>query len=475
MAATPTVLLAYPSSFYCPIGIDDVDIKTSLLVLGSYLSDYFPVTYMDFEIAVGRPNSAVQIKRFERKVREYFSDHPFDILGLSCWTSMSYRATLVVARIFRELYPDKLIVVGGYHPMARPEDFRTLDNLFDYVVTGEGETAFREIAEQFQKSGRPPKTTLVEGKTARSDQFVPYNWELIDPFVRTHFPNGMPKVYVYLSRGCPFGCSFCMESLKDRHWRPLEPEEAVEQMHTAATKYGARIVGVADACFGLRPVWRKEFLKRLTEVKPSYQTIFETRPEYLDEDDVEVLAGLNVEVQFGIESCSPDMLLLMHKTRQPDKYLQRFERLSRMLTQHRVLHRANIIFNHPGETRRTLTETFAVIDRFMEIPESYLMWVWRGYMHYPGCELDRKREYFEHTFGSQFNSPEWWREERDQYLASLESVPSSDLAGDQVELWGRMAGQREQAFKNSLATPAFRYAAEKYFPEWLNDPRYRKI
>jgi radical SAM superfamily enzyme YgiQ (UPF0313 family) len=250
----PSILLAYPSSFNCSIGIDDVDLKTSLLVLGSYLSRYYPIEYMDFEIAVGRPNSPTQIKRFERRVRNYFAEHKFDILGLSCWTSMSYRATLLVARVFRELYPDKLIVVGGYHPTARPEEFKLPDQLFDYIICGEGEQAFRDIIERFVSSGLPQEPTVVQGVSTKSEEFVPCNWDLVDSFATRHFPNGLPKLYVYLSRGCPFDCSFCMESLKDRRWRALTPQQAIDQIQEAAERYRSEIVGIADACFGLRGV-----------------------------------------------------------------------------------------------------------------------------------------------------------------------------------------------------------------------------
>lgn len=432
MIKKPEILLAYPSSFNCSIGIDDVDMKTSLLVLGSFLSPEYSIEYIDFEIAIGRPNSSIQIKRFERKVKEYFSQNSFDILGLSCWTSMSYRATLMVAKIFREYYPDKLIVVGGYHPTARPNEFVTEDNLFDYVVSGEGENAFRHIIESYSNSGRPEKTTIIKGESTNSGNVLPYNWKLLDPFMNKYFPDGLEKIYVYLSRGCPFDCSFCMESLKDRHWRALSPHEAFDQISTAVEKYNPRKVGIADACFGLRPQWRKEFLKLVAEQKPNYQLIFETRAEYMDEEDVNLLVGLDVEVQFGIESGSHQILRLMRKSRKPEKYLNRFKKVSELLSKHKILHRANIIFNHPGETENTLKETFSFIDTMLEIPESYLIWICRPYMHYPGCELDRNRSYYEQTFNSQFFKPEWWKENIDQYLASLDSVPSGDLSNDQI-------------------------------------------
>ncbi len=475
MNKQPSVLLAYPSSFNCSEGIDDVDLKTSLLVLGTYLGRYYPVEYLDLEIAIGRPDSKMQLRRFERRVRAYFEEHACDVLGLSCWTSMSYRATLVVAGIFRELYPDKLIVVGGYHPSARPDEFKQPGQLFDYVVCGEGEQAFREIIDQYVISGRPSQMTLVNGATTTADKLQACNWDLVDSFTQEFFPEGLRKLYIYLSRGCPFDCSFCMESLKDRRWRAVPPEQAIEQLQEAVERFRPRIVGIADACFGLRTAWRKEFLKLLSGSRPDYQIIFETRPEYMDEDDIEVLAGLDVEVQFGIESGSGQMLRLMRKTKQPDKYLGRFRRLSKALSDHRILHRANIIFNHPGETEQTLKETFAFIDPLLEVPDSYLLWVCRPYMHYPGCELDRNQRYYEETFGSRFYSPEWWRKDCNQYMASLDSVPSTDLSGERRELWSDMLVAREKRFLDGLAERPFRYAAEKYFPAWLDEARYVQI
>ena len=37
---------------------------------------------------------------------------------------------------------------------------------------------------------------------------------------------------IYLSRGCPYDCAFCMERAKrDVSWRSLEPLQAVEELH----------------------------------------------------------------------------------------------------------------------------------------------------------------------------------------------------------------------------------------------------
>ncbi|NIP42840.1 MAG: cobalamin B12-binding domain-containing protein, partial [candidate division Zixibacteria bacterium] len=116
--SSPSILLAYPSAFYAAGWGTRLELKSSQLLLASYLAQYYPVEFADFEISIGAPNSPSQVRRFQRKVKKYLAESDFDILALSCWASLSYTATLRVARTCRELYPDKPIIVGGYHATA---------------------------------------------------------------------------------------------------------------------------------------------------------------------------------------------------------------------------------------------------------------------------------------------------------------------------------------------------------------------
>jgi radical SAM superfamily enzyme YgiQ (UPF0313 family) len=452
--------------------MERVELKTSQLWLGSFLDQYYPVTYADFEIDIGRPNTSTQIKRYRRKVRAFLEQQPFDILAISCWTSLSYQATLTTARICRDLYPDKVIVVGGYHPSARPEEFITDDNVIDYIITREGELALKEIADNFHRTGRPPEPRIISGPMVGAEDFVTYNWDLAESFYRRNFPDGITTTCLYLSRGCPFGCSFCMEPSKVRKWRAFSPQEAVDEVMKLARRFDLYSVAIADACFGMRPSWRKEFLRRLVDCRPDFWLVFETRPEYLDVEDIELLSHIKLEIQLGIESGSPEMLRLMKKTRQPEKFLDRFSEVSRMLSEHKIIHRANMIFNHPGENHKTLDETFAFMDRLLDLDDSYLMWAMHGFMHFPGCEIDLNRQYYEETFGSQFLSGDWWKDEQDQYEHSQEFVPSGDLDGDDVRLWKSMADERDARMRDTLARPAFIFAASKYYQDWQDDYRY---
>jgi len=468
------ILLVFPSRFYYPTSSERVEVKTSLLLLASYLGRYFDIEYADFEISIGRPNTLIQVKRFERKVMEFLSGREFDILGISCWTSLSYRASVTTARICRELYPDRVIAVGGYHPSARPHEFEIPEQLFDYVVIGEGEHVLKEIADNVQTSGRPCGTQIVSAPPFLREDFVGYEWSHVDRFVGENFGGQLKNAYVVLSRGCPFRCSFCMEPLKDRKWRAYDPATAIKEIEKVVDLYAPQCIPISDACFGMRPTWRKEFLRDLVAMNPDCLLILETRTEYLDSEDIELLSKLNVEVQLGIESCSPEVLLLMKKTRQPDKYLSRFREVSHIMSDQSVIHRASLIFNHPGETKKTLAETFSFIDSEISRGQTSLIWANHGYMHFPGCSNDTDRLFFEQKYGSKFLSGPWWQEEADQYENSLMFVPSTELDGDDRLIWQTMIDERYEQFKAALTDEAFNYAAGKYFPNWQEDPRYRQ-
>jgi len=243
----------------------------------------------------------------------------------------------------------------------------------------------------------------------------------------------------------------------------------VDLLVSAAGRFRAHGVAVSDACFGVRRAWRRDFLRRLVERRPSFWFVFETRPEFLTAEDMDLLAGLKVEIQLGIESCSPRMLQLMRKSRAPEQFLERFATTSRALSERRILHRANLIFNHPGETVQSLEETFGFMDRLLADRDSYLMWAAHGYMHFPGCEIERERARWEREFGARFDAGDWWKGDRDQYETSMRVAPSTELAGADRDLWRRLLAARLEALEATLAPAALDFARRKYYIEQAHE------
>ena len=79
----------------------------------------------------------------EQAIREALTEYPADVIGLSALTA-EYRSMHRFAAVAREARPEALILAGGAHPSADPED--TAENpAIDAAVIGEGEETLREI------------------------------------------------------------------------------------------------------------------------------------------------------------------------------------------------------------------------------------------------------------------------------------------------------------------------------------------
>jgi radical SAM superfamily enzyme YgiQ (UPF0313 family) len=225
-------------------------------------------------------------------------------------------------------------------------------------------------------------------------------------------------------------------------------------------------MALADSCFGVNQKWRKEFLSKLVKKEFDLWFSIETHPNLLDKDDVELLSGLKAEVQFGLESGSPTMLKIMHKVGNPQKYLEHFEELSFYMSQKKVMHRANLIFNHPGETHQTVLETIDFMKKMMEKKESYLFWEYGDYSHFPGSQIDSNLVYYENNFGTKIAYPQWWKMEEDQWETSRKVLPSRDFTWENKDFWRWRIKEIDELMKNSLSKEALKYVSERYRFDW---------
>src|SRR3989338_5383291 len=145
---TPKVLLIYPSALFAPEndwGVDST-IQPQLIILYSYLKENgITADVLDLTIEIGRPKNLKEAEDFPFKVKKLLSQYSFDIVAISCFTSINYLASVLAARISKEINPHCKVVVGGYHPTAIPDDFFSHEGLFDYIVRNEGEAALLDI------------------------------------------------------------------------------------------------------------------------------------------------------------------------------------------------------------------------------------------------------------------------------------------------------------------------------------------
>src|SRR3954462_3445161 len=140
------LLLLSPPVLYAPTWWSSkVASKPHLHSLAGYVRDIAETRIVELDVLMGSPSGDVE--EFLEGIDPLVPLDDFNLVGISCWTSLHYLGALAVARRIRARRPDLPIVVGGHHATAVPSDFTGDEGLFDVVVRGDGELELRRLIE----------------------------------------------------------------------------------------------------------------------------------------------------------------------------------------------------------------------------------------------------------------------------------------------------------------------------------------
>ena len=154
------------------------------------------------------------------------------IVGIGVYIWNAAQSLQLVADLKR-LRPDLVIIIGGPE-VSYEVDQQEISRLADYVITGEGDLAFAEVCRQLLASGAVGDRALPTLDGSRSTLYalsaeasseggsrstiipapLPDFDKLVLPYdLYTDEDIAHRVIYVEASRGCPFGCEFCLSSL----------------------------------------------------------------------------------------------------------------------------------------------------------------------------------------------------------------------------------------------------------------------
>jgi radical SAM superfamily enzyme YgiQ (UPF0313 family) len=213
-----------------------------------------------------------------------------DAIGISCLSHAMIQAETVTAHL-REHF-DKPILWGGTGPTIEPD--RSILHA-DLVCVGEGEDVILEIAARldlkqpldnipgtwFRSSDgniqKNPKRPVADLETIAMPVWEEEHYAYINGprFDRTFAPNkhSPDKSYQMMTqRGCPFSCSFCVESFYQNEFgkkdslRRMSPQKAIRELLYAKNILGYKTVTFMDDVFTVKPRWLEEFLSLYKQV-----------------------------------------------------------------------------------------------------------------------------------------------------------------------------------------------------------------
>lgn len=287
------------------------------------------------------------------------------VLALSVYI-WNHKATLALLEALEASWLEKgsprpVIVLGGPEVSYLPEN-APLVRKADWVVRGEGELVFRALAEE-----------ILTGKPLESlDQYgtVSGKWIIAKPVpldaiqrayhLYTDEDIGRKLIYVEASRGCPFGCEFCLSSL-DRRVRELPLEQFLADMDRLLAR-GARAFKFLDRTFNLdcrrAEIILTFFLKRIQA--PAY-VHFEMVPSRFPDTLRELLKQFppgTLRLEVGIQTFTPEVARTIGRPSNPEKE-QEALRFLREETQ-AIVH-ADLIAGLPGETLESFARSFNLL------------------------------------------------------------------------------------------------------------------
>ncbi|MBX3192441.1 MAG: cobalamin-dependent protein [Labilithrix sp.] len=376
----------------------------------------------------------------------------YDLVGISCYSSYDYLKVCAIASLVREKLPRAWIATGGYHPSARPDDFAA--TAFDYVVVGDGEGPMTRLARALVTGKRPLVRVLGPESVAHPSEMPPVDWALLARY-RPVARKVASQAEIYLSRGCPYDCAFCMERAKrDTSWRALEPLQAVEEMHRLDRflDLSSWTLFIADALFGMKTSWRRAFLEALARRPIRARKVWLlVRLDLLERDDIALMARANVAPGFGLESGDPDQVRRIRKVGRLSDYLDQMLRVAGWARELDVPWGANLIVGHPGETERSLRTTARYLERLYLGPEGTTGFVSIDpFRLYPGSPIDEERASWEESTGVRVHRYPWWHDGDQDFLAEWVD-PSRELDF-----------RRCHALRHELFTPIVEGVAKRF-------------
>jgi len=264
--------------------------------------------------------------------------------------------------------PDIKIIIGGVFPTYHWQTILKNSPQIDIIVCGEGEAVIVQLCQALEQ--QQPLYT-VRGIAFRQ-QAVPFKtqpaalienlddyrvgWELMQPYQYTYWGN-KPAVVAQFSRGCPYPCNYCGQSLFWQKWRHRDPRKFAQELAMLHREYGIEVINFADENpTTSKKVWRA-FLEALIAEQVDLILVGSARADNIvrDADILHLYKRAGFErFLLGIESYDDTTLAQIKKQGSTATDKQAIQ----LLRQHNILSMATYVVGFTEETTHDYFNAF---------------------------------------------------------------------------------------------------------------------
>ncbi len=277
----------------------------------------------------------------------------------------------------KEAMPELVLVSGGTHPTLAPEEVIASPN-WDAVCVGEGEYAFRELAQRVAEG--QPFHDIRNLWVRRGDDIIR---NPLRPLIANldELPFADRELFAFdeilaandgwvdmmSGRGCPYQCSYCCNPGLQSRYKGLgkyvrfrSVPHVLAEIRALRSRYNVKTINFQDDTFTLDEKWTLEFCDAYgREFKLPFW--INTRVERLSEEIVAALAragcrGVRIGIESGNELLRRDIL---KRRMSNEDIIAAFRRLRK----HGLKAYTCNMLGIPGETKEMIEETIELNRR----------------------------------------------------------------------------------------------------------------
>ena len=248
------------------------------------------------------------------------------LVGISCSSMTEVAVTRKLSEIVKKVDPNIHVVIGGQYPTLVPEDFSNYD--IDFIVLGEGEIAFSELADSLEVNKRDldsvdgigifADSRLYKTKPRRLiddiDILQPPDRDIIADYKEEYYnKQGRHVTSTLTTRGCLSRCSFCTLW---KFYHGFYRERSPENIYDEVKNLDEELIHFIDDNFlhDINRSWRS--LKLFSGLKIKKKYVFQLRADIAAKHPELISAWVDIgldTIALGLESFRTEDLKKLRK------------------------------------------------------------------------------------------------------------------------------------------------------------------
>lgn len=227
----------------------------------------------------------------------------YDLIALSCYI-FNINQTKKLTTLLKKINPKVIIVLGGPEVSYLNKE-QASELIFDYIICGEGEKVLVSLIKDIKNNKEISNEYIISKKNnkiilnTRIHKIMDnYFYDLTNDFLNIDLENQI--VYVETSRGCPYGCFYCLASL-DNDIRNIPLDMLFKKLDYLLNNK-AKIIKFLDRTFNFNINRTNQILDYLITNDNNYTVFqFEITGELLDDSSIELINTKARKGQFRFE------------------------------------------------------------------------------------------------------------------------------------------------------------------------------